>query len=68
MLFGQQVFDSRYELSALHRVAFMAPLAGQEIIKWSTTTGATPVPGRVDFCLMHGPAFGHVVSLDLQFL
>jgi hypothetical protein len=46
----------------------MAPLAGEKIIQWSAAMRTASVPDRVDFCLMHGHAFGDRVSFDLQLL
>jgi hypothetical protein len=68
MLPEKTVFDSRYKFSALHRVAFIAPLAGQEIIQWPATMRTTPVPDRVHFSLLHGHAFGDWGSFNLQLL
>jgi hypothetical protein len=68
MLPEEVVFDSRYKFSALYHVAFMAPLAGQEIIEWSAAMRTTPVPDRVYFGLLHGHAFGGWVSFNLQLL
>jgi hypothetical protein len=46
----------------------MTPLAGKKDIEWSTTMRTTPVPDRVDFCLVHNDAFGDWVRLGLQLL
>jgi hypothetical protein len=68
MLPEEVVFVSRYKFSALHRVAFLAPLAGQEVVEWSATMRTTPVSHRVYFGLLHGHAFGDWVSFNLQLL